>query len=548
MNHRILRRWNVVIAPLLLLLAGCGGRSLNLDRLEEAEALIMERPDSSLSILEKINRDQLKEGREKALYGLLYTMALAKNHLKPKDDSLILYSSDYFTRKGDIENQIKSDYYRGKVLYHRQEFPKALISYFKAKEAGEHYRDQIFWAGMACRGISDIYLELYSFKDNLFYASTCYRYIKESQTQPYLNYALHDMGSAYYNNGHCEESLKIVEETLDSALKFDDKYLYHESLHLKGLNYHYQGRYIDSKEIFKELSESEYAQAKDSLYLCMSLVELKEINEAKRLVKKISNTDRPHKNLIQYKIYMSEGKEHEALIEMVNLYNESNRLIGNSLNKYQAKDLADYFELNKALDTERINSQILKNKVIIFISIFIFLCLILVIITLRVKYKKEISKKQLFVNELEDIINKSEREKSTATALIKEMFGSRFYILKESGEIFYRYNDTQKARKHIGDLVARMIEELGINGNKLNLLEEEINKTYDNIMIDFRYSFPELKEKDYAIFMYSILGFPASMISLLLKEGKIESIYNRKKYLKTRIKKHEQKDKFLIYL
>ena len=71
----------------------------------------------------------------------------------------------------------------------------------------------------------------------------------------------------------------------------------------------------------------------------------------------------------------------------------------------------------------------------------------------------------------------------------------------------------------------------------------------DGLMSKFRNQFPELKESDCMLYLYSIAGFSARAISILIDE-KIEVVYNRKSRLKTKIKnsKSENKTLFLNYL
>lgn len=69
-------------------------------------------------------------------------------------------------------------------------------------------------------------------------------------------------------------------------------------------------------------------------------------------------------------------------------------------------------------------------------------------------------------------------------------------------------------------------------------------------MSHFRHDMPNLKVADYRLFLYSVLGFSTTAISLFLKVDKINSVYDRKKRLKIKIKQSEsgRKDEYLQYL
>ena len=60
-----------IVVFVSFLLIGCKERSNTEKQLLQAEALIMEKPDSSLVILENIDTSLLERDKDKALYGLL---------------------------------------------------------------------------------------------------------------------------------------------------------------------------------------------------------------------------------------------------------------------------------------------------------------------------------------------------------------------------------------------------------------------------------------------------------------------------------------------
>ena len=70
----------------ILFFTGCYNRE-HISRLDEAEALLQNKPDSALTILKQLRQEGSQA--EQARYALLYSEALDKNHIKVTDDSLI---------------------------------------------------------------------------------------------------------------------------------------------------------------------------------------------------------------------------------------------------------------------------------------------------------------------------------------------------------------------------------------------------------------------------------------------------------------------------
>ena len=68
----------------ILFFTGCYNRE-QISRLDEAEALIQNKPDSALTILQQLKSEGSQA--EQAKYALLYSEALDKNHIKATNDS-----------------------------------------------------------------------------------------------------------------------------------------------------------------------------------------------------------------------------------------------------------------------------------------------------------------------------------------------------------------------------------------------------------------------------------------------------------------------------
>lgn len=85
---------------------------------------------------------------------------------------------------------------------------------------------------------------------------------------------------------------------------------------------------------------------------------------------------------------------------------------------------------------------------------------------------------------------------------------------------------------------------------KIENLERMVDKNCDNVISDLKKDLPGLKEADYNLFLYSILGFSTSTIALFLKEEKLTSVYERKRRLKDKIKQLNSihRDNYLDFL
>ena len=70
-------------------ITGCQGGKDTVSRLEEAETLIYESPDSALRLLESISHPERLQGKEQADYALLLTQARSRCRITATSDTQI---------------------------------------------------------------------------------------------------------------------------------------------------------------------------------------------------------------------------------------------------------------------------------------------------------------------------------------------------------------------------------------------------------------------------------------------------------------------------
>jgi len=503
--------------------------------LSEAERLMQERPDSALLILESISSNSIQTGKDQALYGLLLTQARDKNFLSPQNDSLITLSVNYYNSRGDALKQAISNYYQGRVRYNSGNMQSALVSYIKAKDMAED-NGYYFWAGMACRGISDIYNGTYNKAEELNFAKKEYDFIKKSEKQPYLNYSIHDLGRALRNNGKYDESLILAKQLADSAIKYQDAYLYHGAQQLKAFNLTDMCRYNEASDLFSELCTGDFAENIDSLYLCHNLFEIGRVGDAEMLLDIISDENMPMKHQLRYKIAKISHKYSEALAEAELIDSLCNADFRGSVSHNLTSSLAEYYALNKELDESKIHSSRVTTWIITMSLILVILLMSVLGWQIYNYQNRKISEKVLLANQLQEDLENSKHANSSATSVIKSLMSTKYELLEELSLIVLRNNDTKVARKKIADAVTRLIEDFSIHSEKIVLLEKKVDSLYDNLMSEFKKDLPNLKEVDYRLFLFSVLGLSNATISLFLKEDKIDAVYNRKRRLKDKLK------------
>lgn len=617
---------------------GCGHEDNR--SLAEAEHLMTAYPDSALSILESMDISDIHSNSDRALYGLLMTQALDKNHLNPTDESLITPAVEYYRHDADILRSIKSNYYQGRVYLNKNNNPMALVSFFKAKNMAESYGD-VFWAAMACRGISDIYNTSYNSAEELTYARMEYDHMKKSGIQPYLNYALLDLGRALFNHNQYEESLAAANQLADSAKIHDDAYLDYLALQLKVRILTFQENIKEGLPAASTLCANEYAESGDTLSLALLNAYAGDPEGAIDLLHSLSETDPETELHVRYINAYKAGNHKEALEHSLQINNLTESNFKKAMNQNLSGTLADYFELTNRADNAKIKTYQARIWILALSAAMILGVVILIITVGHNRQKRRMADKILLAEQLRESLTRSNflldesRSKlnETETSLnekiillneskstlhekdnilnekislleekdnmlkekdnmleekdymlegkdnlleekdylleekdnmlaqsnammedslskIKILLTSKYGMLNKLSMVVYSTGGSKNAERRIADTVSQIIKDFTVSKDGLKKLEDELNSNCNNLMQDFRHDLPGLKDIDYLLFLLSALRFSIPVISLFLKEERIQSIYNRKRRLKDRIGKLStaQKERYIAYL
>ncbi len=507
------------------------------------------RPDSAYIIMTSIDRADLLNAREKARFALLMTQSMDKNYLEPSDDSLISMAVDYYQETEDFKQHAMSNYYQGRVRYHLDNYTTAILSFFKAREISERH-DIFFWAGMASRGISDIYDNTYNHSEALRYAADEYEYMKKTGTQPYLNFALCDLGRSLCNNGMIDQSITICKQLLDSADKYDDSYLRYSSMYNYVWNLIRARRYDEACPYAEEICRMEFADSSDSLDLCHIMFEMGDVERATQLLNHVSSTDSMKKSLLEYKIAKGEHDYRKALERSEFFQIKADSLLEGAISNNLTSTLTEH--LKSEIRMEEMNNDRIRlhNLLVVCILIGVIVTICIIFVQYRNRQQRKILEKVLLAEQFQETFNKSEREKSHVLDLMRSLLTSRYGMLEELSYIVYRNRDSNTARTQIADAVEKVIDGMSIGGDRLKVLEQEVNALYDNIYYDFMADCPNLKEADYRLFLFSVVGFSSAVIALFLKEEKLDAVYNRKRKLRQKIRQlnEEKVERYLSVL
>ncbi len=111
--------------------------------LDRADSLMETYPDSSLSILQVIDKENLGSKKERARYALLMSMALDRNYIETTKFDVLQPAVDYYLKHGNPNEKVRTYYYQGRIYQNGGDRDNALNSFVKGIDNSSNCTDSI---------------------------------------------------------------------------------------------------------------------------------------------------------------------------------------------------------------------------------------------------------------------------------------------------------------------------------------------------------------------------------------------------------------------
>ncbi len=113
------------------------------ETLNRVESMIETSPDSAMSLLSSIDKQNLSGDRQKAQYALLMSMALDKNYIDTTSFAVLQPAIDYYPEKGTPDEKLRTYYYQGVIFHNQGDRDNALNSYVKGLDISHDCKDSL---------------------------------------------------------------------------------------------------------------------------------------------------------------------------------------------------------------------------------------------------------------------------------------------------------------------------------------------------------------------------------------------------------------------
>lgn len=138
----------MMLSCVLMTLISCDRHSETWNELNQAEQLMGTKPDSALTIIERIDTSAIKGEEEAARYALLKSMALDKNYIDTTSFEVLQPAIDYYLENGSADERLRTLYYQGRIFMNKSDFDMAMQSFLMANDCKKECRDTLTYANM----------------------------------------------------------------------------------------------------------------------------------------------------------------------------------------------------------------------------------------------------------------------------------------------------------------------------------------------------------------------------------------------------------------
>lgn len=334
-----------------------------------------------------------------------------------------------------------------------------------------------------------------------------------------------------------------MKEIADSAHVSGDTFLYNEAIRSMAVSYISENENDKAIEAYNVIFASGNATLKDSIYLGVAYSRSGMKSEAKKWLSKsvVSSNE-----WLKYEIYKELGIVDSAYYYLQKVHDLSNDDFEEYVNLGLSASLARYYAVSQRADRAE-----LKNTKLIYGILFVVILSILIIAGRYLwVYKSNIRKNVLIAQNLRDILTFKEMECSEAHEMVKSLLDNKVAIFDRFCQVALNEDAPAIAQKRINKAVNDFRKEFVSKSSVQQTLEELVNRYYNNIIADLKSEFPNLKELDYNIYLYTLLGFSSNTILFFISMDKIEVVYERRRRMKDRFKKLDEpkRTRFLKYI
>lgn len=532
----------------IVILSGCTSVKVK-NTLKDVESYISERPDSALSVLESIERADLKGRRSEAHHALLHAMALDKNYIDVTDDSLASVAVNYYQKHGSKKYLAKALYYKGLSYYYDGKHDKAIVELSKAEPIAQIY-DSLY-LGFVKVLQANIYNNNYNTFEEVVALEKALEVYTSLKADYYIDVAKHRLSQAYMAEDRHDEAELLLNDLLMSG-RLNER-----------MNAQVMGDYaflmgtrpdadykkaVDYFEKTAQVDAGRYLSKQDYWVWAYALAETGDFDRSQQIIDMLSPMDSSGTAYYwQYAIARNQGMLLDALDLFEKFSDRNNEEVVQILKQSISSVQRDYYRSQYAIADYKARN---RSLLLVSISVSTLFLLTLVCLFAFKHIRKKEEEKNHYIRYAEEVNRQLDEFRNGAYSGLQKKYISMHKAKYETLQIlFERYLQSDgraDAEKLVYKKVVSLINELKKDIENTSRFDKTLDSELNGMMTNLRAEFPRLNQRYYVLFGYLALGFKSPIIAHFMgcSENAVRIIKNR---LKSTIKNSdaEHKDDFL---
>lgn len=537
---------SILLFAALLAVASCSRTDDT--RLAVAERQMAEHPDSALLTLRQIDATSLNR-HNTALYALLLTQALDKNDVAVNNDSSIRIAVDYYSRYNDNDKKLRSFYYWGKTFVNSGNLRKATAAFAEAEQYVDAKTD-LLMLGLLYSQLGDLYENYGDYQKSLSYFQKAYKAYLSKGAKRHSNFALYDIGCAYYNLMDHKNALIYWDKAKKLGKEEDDTIVIKDCLASELKYYVEQENFTIADSLLQELTNNYNTDDFATTFYCavaaIASTKGDETHVDKMLdkAKNVAETPLDSLSVLQFTSIIDArlGDFKSAYYNIKNCYKAENK----EIRKRLAQPLLTLQRDELAKEIEITTLQHKSKQMKLWLTMLVVaIILVIVVLYLWIIIKKKNREIENFQDLLFDLKSTFESNNNAKDNLLRELFKKKFKYLNEIGNSVFDLTDDPKCHKLLYREMKKLIERFRKDKNLQKELEILVDEYCNGVISKLRLELPELENDEIMQLCFHCAGFSGKLIGLIFKKSQA-NIYMRKTRLKKKILEFGGQSKDLI--
>ncbi|MBO4922779.1 MAG: hypothetical protein J5382_01485 [Bacteroidales bacterium] len=518
--------------------------------LDDVESYISDRPDSALAVLRALPQDDVRGREQRARTALLHSIALDKCAIDLRTDSIIEPAVLFYSRHGAQNNRMKTAYYLGRIEENARNYNEAIVSYMKAETLSSGSGDEHF-KGMISMAIARIYQATYNRK---------------------LAYDYQEQGKLYFLNAGDTTKYYMAIGTQAITLQAQDKWEQADSLFREALDHTQdqpsaQGLFLSNYALMKVLQPapepgeaiSLLAEKMNRYHISLSredygtyayaMAQQGEYDDAEAILGQIKGAE--NQNYWHYRIALLRGDYEEAIQYLNASYLENDQKLARIFSESLPESLGHFYK--ESAEAERLKRTNLLKDAVILLILFSFIATLM--------FYRQHSRRRAMEERLEELTSMSEdlqrkmsdlrqpdSSKNEFQRRYVKSFKDQFKLLDSLCAAYW--SPVRKSQKDkIYDEVKGLLDIMDKDTGRQQELENILNENLDGIMRKMRKDLPDLREQDYRLIAYSLLGFRSKTIAAIMgyTGASVNTMKSKIRQMVSNLES-ENRDFYLLYL